>query len=142
MNQKIRNWTIAGNMALCFLLVTSILTVNVMAETQQEEKVQEHCIDLDKYLNNFHLRSNISTYSTDLNKPAKPNADGGYFWVDWSTEKFIAKFDHDSKPHRVSVQNSNMKEAERSEWCSPGVRARKECYITSSGNKAFWATEE
>lgn len=105
---------------------------------------QEGGVELDPYLQDESLWiDNQTIYGVRPDglerRPATPNADGGYFWVEPDGDNFKTLFDHYSKTHRVSAKNY-YGTIYRSAWVGAGGRASISIYATSWGCESYWST--
>lgn len=110
---------------------------------------KEATINLDSYMKAagdvngkvviYGQKSDTEGSTVLRNKPSKPNAAGGYFWVEWTGDRHYAYFDHATKTHRTSCSNSSA--TVKGKWASKGYRASSWCYSSLTGNKANWKTK-
>ncbi|PWJ47970.1 lactococcin 972 family bacteriocin [Faecalicatena contorta] len=133
---------ILGCMCACLL----VQGIPVMAAEQNDKEVvyAEQEVNLDEYMQDQTMPAVPTVIygvkpTLERGRPSSPNADGGYFWVEWGAERHYSLFDHSYKVHRTSAGNS--KTTVRGDWTAQGYRASTWCYSTLTGNTAYWATQ-
>ena len=117
---------------LIALTIVSIPVISYASTSSEGKSIDSGCVELSMNPTSVTVSNNGTT---TVNTPS-----GGIWKYGFTGTQVFSQYDHSTREHKSSVENSNAGSLASSGWKAPGKTAYKAIAATLKGNKAYYDT--